>query len=473
MTTGSQSITIEGFVTDNAFINQSHLINNILTDDGVKVGALTTKALSYFSKPSIFADSRLPTDRHVNWVAQSSPKMIIDQDSFGTFVTTVNNLPTSTPVGFFKLIDKLLFNYNSTVTHAALEAALIADTDIASIYVPGSFSLSSIILSDTIYPTSTTSASISVPASVTFSVELASGSTTSVFVLKLFTSVDAWLAEYNISNIVKVIPSLPYTSIYNSSLINTTDNIFSTATLTATLSFTTTQVLIGNISVSGIVEYRAILTDGVNSAAIPFNILFKGRPPTLFEIRSAIKAEILGSGVGNAAGWKARIPGVFVDGRFYIIPFWDKTYTKPDQIVFPNIGQYLSYGAKTNQIVSSLGYGDISQNMDLFSVYYNHMTASVIPDLSGTVAIHHLTELIPDYQSYSTNDEQFAYMLPLSQLFSSTLNTILTVDSGAMTSSVYVPNTEGSLSFYSFTLGSYEICVITKLCYNTILGSSS
>ena len=44
------------------------------------------------------------------------------------------------------------------------------------------------------------------------------------------------------------------------------------------------------------------------------------------------------------------------------------------------------------------------------------------------------------------------------------------VESGAATSTLYTPITENLLTFYSLTIQTYEICVITKLCYETILG---
>jgi hypothetical protein len=472
MSGNDQSVTIEGFVTDNAFVNTSKNINDIYVDDGINVGALTIKALSYFNKPAVFDDKRSPASRTVNWPAVSSPHLVIDETVFPMFVSTINGLSNSAPAGFFKLIDLLLFYYQPTASHAAKEASLLADADIAAIYQPGSFAQSTTLLTDAVYITNGASLQVTVPSYITFSITLPTGSTQTTFALKLYTSVAAWLAQYNYSTIVQVINPLPFSQIFSAPLVTTTANIFATATVTAELNYSTTAALLGSVSVSGVVEYKAIITDGSATTSVPFNLLYKGRAPTQFEIRNAIKTALLGSGVGDAPSWKARIPGVFVSGRFYVIPLYSQTYTKPDQVIFPRIAPLSSYAELTNKIMTPLGYGDVSDYVDVIGVYYNRMTASVIPDLSGTVAISHLSTLIGDYQDYSPTDDQFNYMLPLTQLFARNLNQMLAIDAGAQPPGVYTPNTEGQLTFYIFTMGDYEVCVITSACYADILGST-
>lgn len=472
MATGDNTVTIEGFVTDAAFIDQTKAINDILVGGAGRVASLTPTVLSYFTTPAAFNDRRTISSRVINWTAATSPQMVIDEHVFQTFVNTVNAQVGGAPVGFFKLIDKLFFNYNASVSHTTLETALLADTDIAAIYVPGSFSLSSVVKASTVHLTGTTTQAVSVPAYVNFSITLPSGSSTVTFVMRLYTSVDDWLSGYNSSTIVEVIPPLTYDKLLSSSLVATNANIFTTASSTATLSYTNAQPALAASPVTGMVEYQVALTDGTNSVAVPFNILYKGRPPTTFEIRNAIKNEFLTSGFGNTTTWHNRAPGVFVSGRFYVVPMWDATYTKPDQTIFPNIALYTSYATKANQILASLGYGDVSSYMDLLIAYYNHMSCVAIPDLSGNVDVVNLVSLIPDYQNYSSTDTQFGYMAPLTQSFVHDLNVILSVEDGATTTNAYTLQSEGALGFYTFTVGNYEICVITKASFNTILEST-
>lgn len=467
------STIIEAFIADPAFVDQSKPINGIYVDEAGKVAALTPKALSYFNQPAVFEDKRAANTRATNWFAETKPAVFIDKQIYSSFVTTINGLSDPITTGFFKLVDRLLFNYASGTTHAALEEALVNDADIAEIYVPDSFELSSTIVEGDLFYLSGTTGTVNIPAFTKFSLTLPTGSGTTTYVITLFASVDAWLAGYDVSTIAKVVPPLTYERLYNASLINAVDNIFSTATLTATLSYNTTQSLLGNVSVSGITEYNAVLVDGSgNTASVPFNIIYKGRSPTLSEIREAIRNELLASGIGTAAGWEARIPGVFVAGRFYIVPYWDMSYTKPDQVIFPSIMDYQTLGTKVNKILESTGFGDIAEYTDILPVYYNKMTAAAVPDLTGVVDIQHLSAVIPDYQSYSPDEENFVYMTEDTREFAQQLNSILAIDSGAQAPGVFIPITENLISFYSFVVGKYEICVVTKLCYTTIMEST-
>ena len=472
MASAPPNFVIEAFLTDLAFINRTRNINNLFAIGTGQVGQLNQKALSYFNVPANFQDGRAPNTRSVNWVATTSPQLIIDNNVFATFITNFNNAGTFGPQGFFELLDYLLFKYNPNDTNSTRENFLLADSDITSLYVPGTFTLSSTIVTDTLYLSGNTTQSVGVPSYVSFDINIPTGQTSTRYSLKIYTAIDAFLQSYNQSTIVSVIPPLPYDKLYGASLIGAIDNIFSTATLTTNLAYATQQAVVGQIAVSGIITYQVALTDGTNSLKIPFNLLYKGRAPTAFQIRTAIKNALLNSGVGTEAGWRARAPGLFVDGRFYIIPLWNQTYQKPDQIIFPNILPVTTYINLSNEILASLGYGDVTNAIDALQVYYNHMLVTAVPDLSGNVNAVKLSTLIPDYQSFSTQDEQFVYMANFTQNFARELNMILTIDSGALTNNFYTPITEGLLSFYSFTVGAYEFCVITKDSYNLILESS-
>jgi hypothetical protein len=411
----------------------------------------------------------------VNWPAQTAPGLAFDESTYGVFVDTINTQTDLVSSSIFRIVDFLLFNYDDALTHQNREDFLVNDTDIATIYVPDSFSISTTLVDGTIYRSGAVDETVSVPTSVTFSLILPSGATTRTFVVTIFASNAAWIDGYNVSTIVKIIPPLPYSQIYNASLTGAVDNIFSTAFLSSNLSYNTTQSIMGAVQISGITSYPAVLTDDAeNTVSIPFNVLYKGRRPTLTEIRNAIKADLLASGVGNEAGWEARIPGVFVAGRFYVIPYWDLTFQKPDQDIFPSILDYTQLGENANKILEVTGFGDIRAYMNILPVYYNRMSLASVPDLTGVVDVVLLPTLIPDYQSFSPQEENFAYMSEATRSFAQQLNQILAIDSGTLPSStIYVPITENLLTFYSFVVEKYEICVITKLCYTTIMESST
>lgn len=469
----AQNMIVEGFITDLAFVDQSKAINGVLSSATGQVAALSPKALSYFAKPGQYRDSRATNTRVVNWPATTSPQLVVDETAFSVFVGVVNALPAPVNAGFFKIIDRLLFDYDSTTPHATIETFLTTDPQTSVIYVADSLAIATTVLPGQVYAADGTHTSVSVPSFVSFSISILSGQTLETYELTLYASTDAFLTGYNVSSIVSVVPPLPYDKLFSASLINTNDNIFTTATLTAALAYNTTQTILGTTQVSGITEYSAVLVDiNNNTATVPFNILYKGRAPTLLDIRSAIKDTLLASGVGTEIGWEARIPGIFVSGRFYIIPFWDQTFQKPNQLLWPRVLGYSDLGISGNKIMASLGHGDVTSYSDLLPVYFNRMTTMAVPDLSGDVDIQHLSTVIPDYQDFPPDEAGFGYMSSQTQQFSSTLNLILAVDFGATNSTIYAPITENLLSFYSFTVGKYEVCVITQLCYNTIMEST-
>lgn len=466
------STIIEAFVVDSAFINRSSPISDFPIESDGAVATLTPKAYSYFNNPAVYQDRRAASSRTVKWVPETSPSIVVDETSYSGFVSTINNLPTPVSSGLFKLVDKLLFNYDDSVSKPDLEASLLADPEIADIYVPDSFSLSASSVEGTYYYSSGTSGNVDIPRFTRFSITVPSGSTTITYVITLFASVESWLSGYDISTIAKVVPPLPYSDIYSGSLTNTGSNIFSTANLSATLAYNTTKETLGTVQVSGITTFIAIAVDPqANTAPIPFNILYKGRTPTRSEIRAAIRDELLNSGVGTEAGWEARLPGVFITGRFYIVPLWDQTYTKPDQVLFPSIINVTTVVGRVNSILDSTGFGDLIEMMDLFPVYYNRMTIGAVPDITGIVDIQLINELIPDYQSFSPEEDNFEYMNSFTKTFATQLNQVLALNTTNQTSDDFVVVEENLLTFYSFVVGKYEMCVITKECYDTIMES--
>jgi hypothetical protein len=466
------STIIEAFVVDQAFINRANPISDFLIESFGTVATLTPKAFSYFNNPAVYQDRRAPSSRNINWNAETSPSIVVDETSYSGFVTTINNLPSPASSGFFKLVDKLLFNHDISVSREDLEATLIGDPEIAEIYVPDSFVLSTNLVEGTFYFSSGVEDTVDVPAFTKFSIELPSGSTTITYVITLFASTQAWITGYDISTIVKVIPPLPYSDIYSGSLVSTGTNMFSTADLTATLNYNTARETIGTVSISGSAIFIAIAVDSEgNTAPIPFNLLYKGRSPTRAEMRQAIRDELADSGVGTLLGWEVRLPGVYITGRFYLVPLWDLTITKPDQILYPSILDYDLIKLKANNILESTGFGDLSEYMDIVPVYYNRMTVMTAPDITGIIDIAKINTLIPDYQNFSTDEDNFEYMNSFTKEFSRKLNQILSLDNTNTSSDEFIITNENLLTFYSFVVGKYEMCVITKDNYNEIMES--
>lgn len=464
---------VECFLVDPAFVDQSKAINHVFNDVNGTVGSLTPKAMSFFNTPSIYKDKRDASTRQVNWTSETNPSIVVDGDIFTSFVSAINNADSSISTGIFRLIDKLMFDYTANGNQASIELSLVGDTDIAAVYVPGSFQISSSIKTAVIYNSTGVTTNVSVPAFCRFALTIPTGQTTATFVITLYTSVDAWILGYDKSTIVEVTQPLGYDKIYTSSLTSAVDNIFNISKATANIAFSENRLVLGNVTVSGMTQYNGIIIDSAgNTASVPFNILFKGREPTSQEIRAAIRAEITASGVGDEAGWKLRMPGIYVTGRFYVVPLWDQFYTKPNQLLYPSIIDYNVIKNRANRIMDTVGDGDVTQYMDILSVYYNKMTVVAVPDISGVLDVAKLHTVVPDYQSYAPTESNYAYMTDRTKDFANQLNTILAIDESVVPPGIYAPITENNLTFYSFVVERFEICVITKQCFTDILEST-
>ena len=468
MVTGVTNTVVEGFVLDNAFVDSTKTIHAVFLKTGHQIASLTPKALSYFNQPYVFEDSRTCNCRDLNWVSTTHPQILFDQLPFQAFVDTVNALPENQVQALFTIVDRILFKHQTSDTVASLESYFATIPEVMELYTPGHLSVSTLVSNGTVY-TGTSPQIVAVPQSCTFAITLDSGQTTTTYILTLYASTDAFTLGYSHSTVIKVIPPLPYEKLYEASLIASVDNIFTTAKSVTDLAYSSQSTILNSQSASGMFEYTAIITDGTNSVPVPFNLLYKGRTPSLLEIRDAIKDALLSSGVGTQTGWMQRIPGVFVFGRFYLIPLWDETLLKVDQVVYPSIHPVNRLIRLTNKILASLGQVDVSQYTDVLDVYYNRLTVMAVPDLSGLVDIQPLSEIIDDYQNYAPSEDGFGYMSASTKLFSSTLNQVLAIDAGAGTSTTLTPSTENLLTFYSFTVDRYEMCVLTHDCVSQIL----
>ncbi len=465
------NIPIEAFVTDEAFINLTSPVNDLTVNQNTAVGVLNNRALTYFNVLSQYRDSRNPNTRDVNWAATSSPKLMVDGQVFQNFVSIINGLNTSINLGFFKIIDRLLFKYSSSQTLNQIETYLTTDTNTSAIYVPGSFSISTNTLTGTLFNVSG-SPTTTVPVWASFTIAVLSGSTILNYDVRVFVGLKSFLEEYSFSTIAAVIPPLPYSDLYSDSLLVANTNQFSTANLTTSLNYSTSKAVLENSTITGVSKLTATLVDIANNRVdIQFNFLYKGQIPTQENMRDAARAAVLGSGIGTEEGWKIRIPSLFILGRYFIVPLWDQTYQKPDQLIYPNMYKLTTLKTIGNTIFESLGQGDISNNLQLINLFYNKIAAIVLPDPLAGDPVPDISTLFSDYQDYSTSEENFVYMEQNTKFFASRLNTLITQE---LTNdpTIQEPSQERILRFYTFEVAEYEMCIITKDNYLSILESS-
>jgi hypothetical protein len=474
MPTSSNSTAVEGFILDEAFLDKRKAFNGILLGDATAIGTLTQNTLSFFNQPTTIDDTRSPSSRDVNWAPNTAPSVVIDSEVFGSFIDVVNALPQNIASKFFELIDRAAFRYSSSIPVSTVETYLNTDTDTHAIYVPGTLELSTRIVTDTVYLQSNTTMSVSIPDFIRFSVILPSGSTTRQFDITLFTESSAFKAGYSSTTVLKVVPPTSYQNLLSGSLLAENSNALSVAGQSGGLIYDNTNAAFVLDQPTGTAEFTVVLIDSAqHRLTVPFQILYKGRVPGMVEARAAIKAAVLGSGVGTEAAWRLRIPGLFIEGRFYIIPMWNETFTKPGQTVFQNILNVPKVIDNTKDVMASKAWTNVGDYIEIMPVSFDRMISTIVPELSGITGISSAATLFPDYQAFSPTEANFQYMLADTQAFSTHLNAILALDFAETTSSAYQKSTESLFEFFGFVVGAYEFCVITKDCYTRLKGSAT
>lgn len=464
--------TVSVFVTDPAFLNQKNPVHQFLNTSDV--AQLTRKALSFFSSTYVGTDTRTPSTRAVNWAASTNPSIVVDDTVSADFVTAINSASSGVRNAFFALLDRICFYVRPTDTQDSLNKVLINDAVIKTIYTAGTLQFGTTTSSGTVYLADGTTATITCPQTMYAEVSILVGSVAQAFGITFWISNSAFVSGYPVSDPVAVVPPMSYTDLLNAPLNNTSANPFTVAGSASTLNYDLMKDQLNAVTASGYTSYTVTAYDTAgNTQAVPFNILYRGREPSSLQITDAIKEAILASGIGTADLWKARIPELFILSRFYLVPIWDNTVSKPDQVMYASILNTVSVETKIRKIFSSGTYLNQVPLVDTLVAPYNRMPVVSVPDTSNPSDSKTLRQMYPDFQCYGASDPNFAYMSSGTQQFSKDLTACLAAASGNATPGTNIRlMTASGLSFYVFSEGNVEFLVMTPHSYTLALGGT-
>lgn len=455
-------------VFDPAFSNaRSPVHQYINTGD---VAQLSSKSLSFFTTVFDGTDTRDPSTRTVNWSATTSPSIYFDDSVSPDFATALNGTDTGTLNALYALIDRVIFDHQTSDTQTALDQILTNDAVIGKIYVSSSLELSQDTATATVYLQNGNTVTLAVPTYAYVMVTIAVGTTPQTFGITLWASNSAFIASYPVSTIVAVVPPMDYATLLTGPLVTESANIFTVAAQAATLNYKTLYPQLDAVNESGYMTYPVTVYDSSgNSTQAIFNILYKGQEPSSLQVSEAIQAAVLASGTGSKTAWQARIPELFVVSRFYLIPVWDNTIARPDQVAFASIMNTVSIEAKVKKIFSSGTYLNQIPLVDVLVAPYNRMPVVSVPDINNPPGSSTLMQMYPDFQCYGSTDANFAYMRTATQKFSNDLTDALAVASGNTTASTQRMVTTNGMTFYVFTEGSTEFFVMTPQTYTAAI----
>lgn len=469
---------IEGFLVDTAFVDRTKSVSGMLSQDANQICSFTPHGTTYFNTPVKMVDPGVTADRKVAWTPTTKSMLLVDTAVFTEFSSIYNVLSADQDNALFRIIDLMAFNNDPSATDSDIDAALTADATFAGFYVPKSATRSTSFTATQVWLDNETQVNVSVPNFIRFDVQVTAGTQTTTSTLLIYLNCDTFTQNYSKSTIVTVVPSLPYDTILNASLTNSVGNVFATAAQAADLSYQTLSPDIAVSTLSGTSVFPVPLVDGTNTTNVQFSIYYKGKYPTVSQIRDAIRAAVLNSGVGTEDQWKARAPSLFIAARFYLFPLWDKTVTKPTVVLNQGIVQFRDIVSLNQNVLMSVGMDINLPNQAIFESGYDGMVILSIPDddfvpIDATlVGSKYLLDYFPDFQSISSMDPNFPLLDPQTQMFIQSLNNVLARASGATSNDQTPITTEGSLTYYSIGVNDLEMCLVTKECYMALVGAA-
>jgi len=455
--------TIHLFLADDAWSDRTAAAHPGFGPGGV--GQLSMVGLSYYRAPFVIHDKRAPSVRDVWWAAQTKPRIIIEQEEYAAFIARLQAISTAELDSFFAVMDQVVYKYDIHSNVNVVDGILSVEAPYG-VYVPGSLSIPSAeadtengnIYFDTPGPATL----VRVPKSVLFSIEFTTGGATVMYDVRVWATNNGFRAGYPLTKVMAVVPPLPYARLLNDSLTGTGTNSFQTASLISSLSVNQLQEPIEDADITGYMQYQVRIYDSAgNMVTTWFNMAYKGQVPDRLVLRQAARTATLASGVGTDSQWRARIPGLFVDGRFYITPMFNNTTDRPDQVIFPSVINWKKFLDDTKAALPFLDASSIEDHAEFITTAYQTLIASVTPHPLNGSAVS-FRALHPSYQAYGTTDTNFQNMAGPTRQFASTLITTLAVASGNTTNTLYPVVTDNNTDYVPFEVGAYEYYVMTK-----------
>lgn len=466
---------IEGFLVDQAFTDRAKAVHGILSQDANQICSFTPHGTTYFNTPVKMTDPVNATDRKVAWTPSTKSTLLVDTTTFPAFSTLFQTMSSDQMSAFFRIIDRLAFRNDPAASIGAIDSELSTDTTLNVFYVAQSCARSGNFTPVNVWLDNETTQKISVPNFIQFDFALTIGAQQVVTSIIIYLNCDAFTQNYSKSTVKTVVAPLPYATLLSAPVKGSIGNVFATATLTAGLAYQTQQPDMALNTMSGICTFSVTLIDGMDSAEVPFNLLYKGKQPTVSQIRDAIRTALLTSGTGTEDDWRNRAPGLFIIARFYLFPLWDKTVTRPTTILRQNILQFRDIISLNKTAMLAAGLNVDIATEATFQSGYNGLMVLAVPDSSyvpmdqSLTGSKYLLDYFPDFQTCTSVEPIYALLTQNTQILIKRLNDILAKADGVATVDTTPVMQEGVISYYGITVGDLEMCVITKECYTKLI----
>jgi len=263
---------------------------------------------------------------------------------------------------------------------------------------------------------------------------------------------------YPLTTITKVMSPLTPANLLNSSAI--TDPLAAVSTSSALIA----GVLSADITNEDHSGYTGFTTRYVfnnTEHLFTFGLLYRGRHPSIFEVRDAIVNYLLTSGVGDEAIWRVRFPDIFVENRFFMIPIWSNSTEMINNDIYPSIISNKAEDALIDGFMNNII--EDPQEYENLTVAYDKFFIATLADTGNSITS--IKALHPTYQDFSSTEPGFANMQQATQDFSILINQALAVASGEENNVSYTQVIIDGKTFVSIVLNDTEYLILRKDSY--------
>lgn len=195
-----------------------------------------------------------------------------------------------------------------------------------------------------------------------------------------------------------------------------------------------------------------------------FALLYKGAAPTAAQSRTFLKTKLLAEtdedgNTWSVDAWRARLPDLFVDGSYYLVPIYSQRQLLPDSTtaIETSTINYQKIFSIAKAVLGGTGYDDSSllANLDILQAPGHSLyIVGMAVDPTTSMSLH---ELHPTYSATDAISESFGAMSAGDQDFAEKIATALAVcmklTDGSGDAAAYTDSTIGSRAAKSFTAG--------------------
>ena len=402
------------------------------------------------------------------------------QSIIGEDPTAINTLSLER---LFMLIDRIAFSNNETLIE--LDKALIEERAYSAYYKPESVALAKKYTEVVSYQEGA-QVKVKVPDWISFTFMYESATQDPIYYdFKIWISRQAFLEEYPLSTIIKVILPCDYQTILNPSLMTSAvDSVidainYSFGSIDERYKFTDNELGIqydddklnikdiSTTDTSGLATHKTTyMISSQATTKLPFGVLYKGHIPSTMEMRKAIREHLIGT-YGLEDKWRQLLPDLFVTASFYIVPVFDNITASIDGVnIYPSIINYKSLKPIFIKLFPDVEASFIDKYQEVMLCGQSEIFLTTLPDYLNEYGNFSIYDIHPKYQYHTTQDPAYAYQPEATKDFNKKLNRCMAIIMGETVIDATVDsNYFDGKNYLSFTSNATEFHVLTKQSY--------